>query len=90
MRKYTQLPLRCNCSHTSLEWAAQNLGPSFVYVLSVSEQMVLSMRTMLKKFGADTVDHPMSPYVNLEVDKDLKPYEWYLSAYGKSIGSEDV
>ena len=89
MSKYEQLSVICNCSHTSLQEAALRLGPSFVYTLSVATGRLLATHTMLKQFGADTASHPLSPYINMSIDTDLKGEEWYLSANGKSVGSQD-
>lgn len=86
--KYEAIEQRCDLTTTSMGWAAQLIGPAFIYDLYVRADNIVWVRQMLHQFGADTRDNPLAPYVNLCIDNDLGPYEWYLSANGKASGSE--
>ena len=80
----------CNCSSSSLQWAALRLGPAFVYDLYVHTSLQLEIRTMLRQLCADVKDNPLAPYVNLHPDDSLDPDEWYLVANGIAWGSVGV
>ena len=88
MTKYEPLQTRCDLSGQSLGWAAQTIGPSFFYDLYIHENSMFWVRTMLRQLNADTRENPLAPYINLRPDNECGPYEWYLSANGKCVGSQ--
>lgn len=87
---YQHLGILTDLSENSMEQAALIVGPAFIYDLLVHPIALLSARNMLKRWGADTQDHPLAPYVNLEGDLTLGRSEWILSANGRAAGSKGV
>jgi hypothetical protein len=85
--KYAPLPVRMDLSDVAMQEAAHRLGPAFVYELHIRDSMVVWTRGFLKKMNADTQGNPFAPYVNIVMDNDLIPHEWYVTANGKSVGS---
>jgi len=77
----------CNFSKTALEMAVVKLGPAWIYNLYVSEVEMIEARNLLRSLAAQYVDNPLSPYVNVHIDPENKPQEWYVEANGKSFGS---
>lgn len=86
--KYDPLLPSCNLCMTTMEEAARRLGPSFIYDLYVNPTQILGTRDMLRGLVCMVKDNPFAPYVNLFVDDRLKPYEWYLCANNKAVGSD--
>jgi hypothetical protein len=43
---------------------------------------------MLRDLGSMVKGNPLAPWVNVEVDPSLGPYEWYLEANGRRVGSK--
>lgn len=73
---------------SSLQDAAQTIGPSFRYDLFVSPEVELEMIHMLKKLAAHTLDNPFAPHVNLRLEEGFGRDEWCLEANGKAVGSK--
>lgn len=88
--RYVPFPTNCNYSFASLEWAAIQIGPAFIYELHVAPKEILSARNVLRELLAFTEDHPFSPHLNLVADEDLSQDEWFLSANGRAVGSPGV
>ncbi len=90
MIEYEHLVPNCDLSSVPLEEAARMVGPAFTYELRVAPIHILYARRILKQFGADTLDHPLSPYISLVEDSELGTSEWVLCANGKCAGSKGV
>lgn len=86
--QYQALNIGMDVSEYSIEEAAQIIGPSFVYELRINPLAVLTVRNFLKRWCADTEEHPLSPYINIIPEPDFGRDEWCLSANGKSAGSK--
>lgn len=82
--------MRCDLSEHSLQCAAQQLGPSFIYDLYVHPNMLYEARNTLRRLACDTKDNPFAPYVNLSSWSFKKPTTWVLSANEQKVGSEGV
>lgn len=80
----------CDLSLCSIEDAARLLGPAWIYTLHVHPDHVLHARSLLKGWGAITVDHPMSPYVNLVEEPAYERGEWCLQLGDRAYGSAPV
>lgn len=78
-------------SEMALEMAVyRGLGPKFVYTLTVGPSLIGTARKLLKHMGADTKDHPLAPYINLEVYENFGQHEWCLSDGQDAYGSKGV
>ena len=85
--KYEPLPTNCDLSIVAMEECARQLGPSFVYTLTVHPQNLLWVRSMLHKISAEVKENPFAPYVNLASDESLTHFEWHLSLGDRAVGS---
>jgi hypothetical protein len=89
MSKYQSIETRCDLSETPLQWAADKLKPSRVFTLHVGAGWAYWAAKELLHNQGKRADNPLHPYINLEVDPELKASEWYLSdAHGNAVGSE--
>lgn len=87
---YEQLHPRCDLSVSSISWAAQRIGPAFIYDLFVHTDRVVEIANFLRRHGMNHENNPLSPYLNLRPLDGLGIEEWYLSANGKTVGSRGV
>lgn len=88
--KYEPFPCPCCLSETSLMDAGLRLGPSFEYELHVHPMYGPWARQLVRTLGAATVRHPFAPAINVREDESISALEWFVSANGKSVGSEGV
>lgn len=79
-----------NLSMTSIEEAAEMLGPSFVYDLTVHPKRLLSARSFCRQLHATVMHNVLSPYINILTDETVGMEGWMLSAAGTSVGSPGV
>ncbi len=80
--------MECDLSQTTLEEAANRLGPSFTYELRVNETQLPYARRLLRTMGADTMNHPFAPYINLVTQPGYRTDEWSIHANDRGYGSE--
>lgn len=77
----------CDLSVTTLEEAAQRLGATFVYTLTVAPTSVVWVRNFLRKLAVEVKDTPLAPYINLCTDYSYEGYEWSLAANLSTVWS---
>jgi hypothetical protein len=82
--------MKCDLSRSSLEAAAQQVGPSFSYDLYVHPSELFVARNLLRSLSCDIKDNPFAPYVNLSSWSFKKSTTWVLSANEHKVGSEGV
>jgi hypothetical protein len=86
-KSYQPLPIQCSLCEVTLEECAMQLGPAFVYTLTVHPRQFIYARRLLHQMGADCQENPFAPYVNLASDEKLEPSEWYLSDSKTAVGT---
>ena len=74
-------------SRTTLEMAARDVGPAFVYTLYVHTIRLLQARNVVFAIVAHTKTNPFAPYVNIVECPALDEQEWVLEANDKRVGS---
>jgi hypothetical protein len=74
-------------SRTTLEMAARDVGPSFVYNLYVHTIRLLQARNVVFAIIAHVKSNPFAPYVNIIECPALDEGEWVLEANDKRVGS---
>ena len=77
-------------SEVSLEEAVQRIQGPNVFDLHVNPNDRLQSKKLLKQIGAQTVNNPMSPYINLVLDERLEWGDWFLTYNGKAVGSKQA
>lgn len=73
----------CDFSEVALRWALQKLGPARLYALSVHPDHFLETSNHVRLW----TNAPLALQINVEEDAHLDPGAWYVSANGRSIGS---
>lgn len=84
------VPIKSNVSRTSLELAARQLGPSFVFNLYVHPIRLLQARNVVWQIVAQVKTNPFAPHINIVKCEDLDEGEWCLEANDKRVGSGSV
>lgn len=74
-------------SKTTLEMAARDVGPAFIYVLYVHTIRLLQARNVVYSIVAHVKSNPFAPYVNIVECPALDEGEWILEANDKRVGS---
>jgi hypothetical protein len=74
-------------SRTTLEMAARDVGPAFVYTLYVHTIRLLSARNIVFSIVAHVKSNPFAPYVNIVECPALDEGEWVFEANDKRVGS---
>lgn len=74
-------------SRTSLEMAAREVGPAFIYTLYVNTIRLLQARNVVFSILAHVKSNPFAPYVNIVEAPALDEQEWVLEANDKRVGS---
>lgn len=74
-------------SRTTLEMAARDVGPAFIYTLYVHTIRLLQARNVVFSIVAHTKTNPFAPYVNIVECPALDEGEWVLEANDKRVGS---
>jgi hypothetical protein len=74
-------------SKTSLEMAARDVGPSFVYQLYVHTSRLFQARNIVYAIVAHVKSNPFAPYINIIENTALDEGEWVLEANEKRVGS---
>ena len=74
-------------SRTTLEMAARDVGPAFVYTLYVHTIRLLQARNVVFGIVAHVKSNPFAPYVNIVECPALDEGEWVLEANDKRVGS---
>lgn len=74
-------------SRTSLEMAARDVGPSFIYNLYVHTIRLFQARNVVFSIVAHVKSNPFAPYVNIIEATALDESEWVLEANEKRVGS---
>lgn len=87
MRNGKELTIKCNLSEHSLQMAARQLGPSFLYNLYVHTIRLLQARNLVWKIVAHVKSNPFAPHVNIVECPALDEGEWVLEANEKRVGS---
>lgn len=85
--RYEAFPSPMDLSELSLEAALVRVFVQPEVTLTVGRQLSIFARRMLRRLGADGIEHPTAPYINLIVDDSLKYDEWFVTVDGKSVGS---
>jgi hypothetical protein len=71
----------------SLEMAARDVGPSFIYNLYVHTIRLLQARNVVHGIIAHVKSNPFAPHVNIVECPSLDESEWVLEANDKRVGS---
>jgi hypothetical protein len=71
----------------SLEMAARDVGPAFVYNLYVHTIRLFQARNVVYQIVAHVKSNPFAPYVNIVEAPALDESEWVLEANDKRVGS---
>ena len=71
----------------SLEMAARDVGPAFVYTLYVHTLRLFQARNVVFAIVAHVKSNPFAPYVNIVECPALDESEWVLEANDKRVGS---
>jgi hypothetical protein len=87
LRGINQSPIYFQLSKTSLEMAARDIGPSFVYQLYVHSVRLFQARNIVYSIVAHVKSNPFAPYVNIIECPALDEGEWVLEANDKRVGS---
>lgn len=74
-------------SKTTLEMAARDVGPAFVYTLYVHTIRLFEARNVVFAVVAHVKSNPFAPYVNIVECPALNEGEWVLEANDKRVGS---
>jgi hypothetical protein len=74
-------------SKTSLEMAARDVGPSFIYSLYVHTIRLMQARNIVFAIVAHVKSNPFAPYVNIIEAPAFDESEWVLEANDKRVGS---
>ena len=74
-------------SKTSLEMAARDVGPSFIYNLYVHTIRLFQARNVVFAIVAHVKSNPFAPYVNIIEATAFDESEWVLEANDKRVGS---
>lgn len=74
-------------SRTTLEMAARDVGPAFLYTLYVHTIRLLSARNIVHAIVAHVKSNPFAPHVNIVECPALDEGEWVLEANDKRVGS---
>lgn len=74
-------------SRTTLEMAARDVGPSFLYNLYVHTIRLMQARNVVFSIVAHVKSNPFAPYVNIIECPALDEGEWVLEANEKRVGS---
>lgn len=74
-------------SRTTLEMAARDVGPAFIYTLYVHTIRLLQARNIVYSIVAHVKSNPFAPYVNIIEAPAFDEGEWVLEANDKRVGS---
>jgi hypothetical protein len=74
-------------SKTSLEMAARDVGPAFIYNLYVHTIRLFQARNVVFAIVAHVKSNPFAPYVNIVEAPAFDESEWVLEANDKRVGS---
>jgi hypothetical protein len=74
-------------SKTSLEMAARDVGPAFIYNLYVHTIRLFQARNVVFAIVAHVKSNPFAPYVNIIEAPAFDESEWVLEANDKRVGS---
>jgi hypothetical protein len=74
-------------SKTSLEMAARDVGPAFIYNLYVHTIRLFQARNVVFSIIAHVKSNPFAPYVNIIEAPAFDESEWVLEANDKRVGS---
>lgn len=74
-------------SKTSLEMAARDVGPAFIYNLYVHTIRLFQARNVVFSIVAHVKSNPFAPYVNIIEAPAFDESEWVLEANDKRVGS---
>lgn len=74
----------CDCCEETLRVAIHRLGASRLYTLAVNPRELSSAWNKVRLL----TNAALALQINVIEDPDLDPFGWYLSANGRSIGSE--
>lgn len=75
---------------TSVEEAARQVGPAFIYDLTVHSKAVLQARSFCRQLHCTVMHNVLAPYINILIDDSVGLSGWMLSANGVSVGSPGV
>jgi len=73
-----ELCVASDLSECTLEEAILQIGPSFLYELTVSLCGLIRARNILRHINAQTKDNPFSPYINIKINLTYKWDEWCI------------
>lgn len=74
-------------SKMSLEMAARDVGPAFLYNLYVHSIRLMQARNVVFSIVAHVRSNPFAPYVNIIEATAFDESEWVLEANDKRVGS---
>jgi hypothetical protein len=74
----------CDCTPMTLRLAITKIGPAFCYHLTVAPQQFLEMAGRVRMWTCAE----LAFVVNVYSDPELEPFEWYLQANDRCIGSK--
>jgi hypothetical protein len=74
-------------SKTSLEMAARDVGPAFIYGLYVHTIRLFQARNIVFSILAHVKSNPFAPYVNIIEAPAFDESEWVLEANDRRVGS---
>jgi hypothetical protein len=80
-----RLPVDADISYTSLEHAAQLLGPSAVYVLRCNPVQASAVRSAYARQGRTVEQNPLAPLLSVDYDESCPRSAWELHANGKCV-----
>jgi hypothetical protein len=87
LRDVRKAPIYFQLSKTSLEMAARDIGPSFVYQLYVHSSRLFQARNIVYAIVAHVKSNPFAPYINIIENTAFDAGEWVLEANEKRYGS---
>jgi hypothetical protein len=89
VKPYDQrLPCACTFCRLAIEDMLIVLGPAFVYDVFVHPRDIIAARSTARALMADVKDSPLAPYLNIHPHDGLERGEWFISANGKTLGTE--
>lgn len=89
MSEYEMIPTSPDLSVISLADAFCRIRPlPVIAILHTSDRLFQVARRTLAEVHADSMDNPLAPGINLQVDNDLGPHEWWLEYGDRRVGSK--
>jgi hypothetical protein len=87
---YKVLPIDSDLAPCTLEQAAFEVGPAFVYYLHIHPKRVWATAQITKHDYINS-NRPLNPQISIVVDEGIEvESEWFLCANGKACGSVGV